>query len=189
MLRLEVDADDLLHTRFALSPLFELDLMLRVLNGMAGLRLPPAWNARIRPVYVILRRETDLDALLVLLRPKEGAAFIAPPPRSLAQTVEDDLAAVRAASQRDARKEIEHYLDLAPKASDRVRKVPRSKNAVGRLADTMEVAWREQPRRERGPQHQAEPDGGHCCVVVVEREQHFFFLLCCFFVFVFLVFF
>jgi DNA-binding transcriptional ArsR family regulator len=143
MLRLEVDADDLLHTRFALSPLFELDLMLRVLNGTAGLRLPPAWNARIRPVYENLRRETDLDALLVLIRPKEGASFIAPPPRSLAQTVEDDIAAVREAPQRDARKEIEHYLDLAPKASDRVRKVLRSKNAVGKLADTMEVAWRE----------------------------------------------
>jgi hypothetical protein len=73
MLRFEITPDDLLHTRFALSPLFELDGLLRQLSGMAGRqRLPAEWRARLGPVFQRLRRETELDAVLALFSPRYG---------------------------------------------------------------------------------------------------------------------
>ncbi len=60
MLRFEAGADDLLRSRFAISPLFELDHLLRGLSGISPHRLPTAWCARLMPVFKRLRAETDL---------------------------------------------------------------------------------------------------------------------------------
>jgi DNA-binding transcriptional ArsR family regulator len=147
VLRFEVIADDLLHSRFALSPLFELDCLLRTLTGHGRSRgrqrssLPPAWLARLRPRLARLRRETALDAVLALLLPGQGANLLAPPPASLAQTIEDDLAAVRATPHRLARREIEHYLARQPELGPRVRTVLRSGTAVADVAEALEQAW------------------------------------------------
>jgi DNA-binding transcriptional ArsR family regulator len=142
VLRLEVNATDLVHSRFALSPLFEVDCLLRRLTGRHRRgALPPAWLARLRPALAELRRDTALDAVLALMLPKEGANFIAPPPASLAQTVDDDLAAVRATPPRLARREIDRYLALQPGLPAGVRDVLRSRTALADIADALEAAW------------------------------------------------
>ncbi|WP_067465106.1 DUF5937 family protein [Actinomadura macra] len=141
MIRFEVSADDLLHSRFALSPLFELDGLLRALAGLSERTLPGAWAARLAPEFRALRAGTELDAVLALQSHRNGAAFAAPPPRGLAQTVEDDLAAVRATPPDVARREIDHALGLRP-AGDRARAILDRPDVVSVVAETLETAWR-----------------------------------------------
>jgi DNA-binding transcriptional ArsR family regulator len=143
MIRYEISADILVRSRFALSPLFELTHLLRALTSSDRRhRLPPGWTARLRPVFRRLRDETDLDAVLALQPPRYGADFISPPPSTLAQTVEDDLAVVRATSLAQARREIGRCLEIRP-ATDRAMAVLRRKDVVERLAVAVEIAWRE----------------------------------------------
>lgn len=143
MLRLTVHRDDLLNSRFAVSPLFELDNLLRKLGGSAPSSLPPDWLARVRPVFRHLRRTTPLDAVLALHRGRYGAAFIAPPPTSLAQTLADDLASVRSTPLDLARQEIATSLSDAPAPAPHVREVLDAPDVVPVIADTMETAWHE----------------------------------------------
>lgn len=143
MLRFEAGADDLLRSRFAISPLFELDNLLRKLSGMSPYRLPGAWSARLMPVYRKLRATTDLDAVLALHSRTRGPGFAAPPPRSLAQTIEDDLATVRATSLPEARREIARCLNLRPACDERVLAILRSDDVVERTARALQAAWYE----------------------------------------------
>lgn len=143
MLKLTVHRDDLLNSRFAVSPLFELDNLLRKLGGSAPSGLPPGWLARVRPAFRHLRRTTPLDAVLALHRGRYGAAFIAPPPASLAQTLADDLAAVRSTPLDLARQEIAVSLSDAPTPSPEVREILDSAEVVTVIASTMETAWHE----------------------------------------------
>lgn len=143
MFRLTVHRDDLLNSRFAVSPLFELDNLLRTLSGLGRGRLPARWEARLRPVFRGLRATTDLDAVLALQSRRYGAAFVAPPPASLAQTIEDDLASVRATPLELARHEIEKCLHHEQPTDERVLGILRDASVVSVIADTLEVAWRE----------------------------------------------
>ena len=79
MLRFQVEADDLLRSRFAISPLFELDNLLRKLSGLSPYRLPASWSARLTPLYRRLRATTDLDMVLALHSRTLGPGFAAPP--------------------------------------------------------------------------------------------------------------
>ncbi|MER7006188.1 DUF5937 family protein [Dactylosporangium sp. NPDC000555] len=137
MLRLEVDAADLLHTRFGVSPLFELGALLRKLAGLA----PPGPFARLRPTYERLCAETDLDAVVALHTAHYGADFIGPPPPGMQQTWEADLAVVRETPLPVARREIAQALAQGPKIPDSVLRVLRSADVVDRLAAALESAW------------------------------------------------
>jgi DNA-binding transcriptional ArsR family regulator len=141
VLRFEVGADDLLRSRFAISPLVELDHLLRKLSGVSPYRLPAAWSARLAPVYRRLRATTDLDVVLALYSRTRGPGFTAPPPRSLAQSIEDDLAAVRATALPDARREIAQCLNLRPAGDERILAILRSDDVVERAARALEAAW------------------------------------------------
>jgi DNA-binding MarR family transcriptional regulator len=141
VLRFAVEADDLLRSRFALSPLFELDSLLRKLSGLSPYRLPAAWSARLAPVYHRLRAITDLDVVLTLHSRTYGPGFAAPPPRSLAQSIEDDLATVRATALPDARREITRCLSLRPARDEKILAILRSENVVQRIARALETAW------------------------------------------------
>jgi DNA-binding transcriptional ArsR family regulator len=143
MLRFAVSADDLLRSRFALSPLFELENLLRKLSGLSPHRLPAAWSARLMPVYRRLRATTDLDVVLALQSRTYGPGFVAPPPRSLAQSIEDDLATVRATALPDARREIARCLALRPARDEKILAILRSENVVQRTARALETAWYE----------------------------------------------
>ncbi|MEW2359533.1 DUF5937 family protein [Spirillospora sp. NPDC029432] len=144
MIRFEVETEDLLHSRFALSPLFELDALLRTLAGLPGRRLPEAWSRRLAPAFRRLLAETPLDAVLALQSLDYGPSFTSPPPdRGLAQTVEDDLERVRATPPELARREIAESLryrgDVPAAAAARLR----DPGVVGMIAEALEAAWRE----------------------------------------------
>lgn len=144
MLRFAVGAKDLVNSRFAVSPLSEVTHLLRKLALHDGHRLPPGWSARLRPVFRRLRAETEIDAMLALHSRHYGPAFVAPPPQGLAQTVEMDLAAVRATPLSQARSEIDECLRRRQPITDaRTLAVLRSPKVVERFADTVEIAWHE----------------------------------------------
>ncbi|GAB1514872.1 ArsR/SmtB family transcription factor [Actinophytocola sp. KF-1] len=143
MLRFVVGRDDLLNSRFALSPVAELEAVLRKLSGRKRTPLPPAWSARLMPAFHRLRRETALDALLALQSERYGAAFVVQPPTSMAQTIEDDLAALRATPLAQARKEIADCLARRPATDPRVLAVLEDENVSPILADALEAAWHE----------------------------------------------
>jgi DNA-binding transcriptional ArsR family regulator len=145
VIRFLAGADDLLHSRFALSPIFELNNLLEILRGRyLQRRLPAAWFHRLRPRFARLQAETAVDAVLALSTPGNGPDFTAPPPtRGLAQTIEDDLAAVRATPPADARREIRYCLSLGPAPDRRTLAMLTGRGTVGRLADALERAWQE----------------------------------------------
>ncbi|MHA6765458.1 ArsR/SmtB family transcription factor [Streptacidiphilus sp. PAMC 29251] len=142
MLRFEASIEDLLRSRFALSPAMELCKLLRSLAGRDR-PLPRAWAARLMPAFERLRRETELDAALTLHTPQSGADFIAPPPRGLRQTWADDLAAIRATPLETARREFADFPATASSRDPRVRAVLDSADAVPRIAEAMDRAWQE----------------------------------------------
>lgn len=143
MLRLDVGTDDLLNSRFGVSPLGELSSLMRKLRRADRSRLPAEWAARLVPAFRRLRRETELDALSALNPPRYGAGFIAPPPASVAQSIADDLAQVRATPLRQARAEIDKCLRDHAVDDPAVLAVLRDANVVGILADTLDVVWHE----------------------------------------------
>jgi DNA-binding transcriptional ArsR family regulator len=142
MLRYVAGRDDLLNSRFALSPITELENLLRKLSRKRT-ALPAEWAARLTPAYERLRRETALDAVLALQSDRYGAAFVAPPPMSMTQTIADDLAAVRAGTLAQARHEIDQCLSRGPTTDERVLAILRDPSVIPILADTMEEAWHE----------------------------------------------
>ncbi|MFD0367586.1 ArsR/SmtB family transcription factor [Streptomyces sp. NPDC127114] len=142
MLRFEVSVEDLLRSRFALSPSLDLCLLLRSLAGHDR-PLPRAWASRLMPAFERLRRETELDAALALQAPQGGPNFVAPPPRALNQSWADDLATIRATPLEAARHEFAATA-TGPSARDpRVRAVLDSPDAVSRIAESMDQAWQE----------------------------------------------
>ncbi len=143
VLRFEVSADDLLRSRFALSPLFELDHLIRTLAGQSHHRLPPAWAARLDPVYRRFHGDPAFRAVLALHSHHRGPAFLAPPPVSLAQTIADDLAAVHATPLRHVRREIQECLQLRPCRDAEALAVLEHRDVVTRLAAVLEEAWHE----------------------------------------------
>ncbi|MFI5953706.1 DUF5937 family protein [Cryptosporangium sp. NPDC051539] len=144
MIRIELTTDDVLRSRFALSPLFELDGVLRALSGLSRRRLPTGMVARARPVYRRLLAETDLPAVMALQSARGGANFLAPPPRTLAQTWDDELAAIRAAPLDAVRADIAECLGRNPAPPPpTVRAVLDADDVQERLARTLDRAWRE----------------------------------------------
>src|SRR5687768_13114459 len=110
MLRFKVGAEDLVNSRFAISPMSELSHLVRKLSLPGSDQLPAAWAARLRPRFRELRAETELDAVLVLHSRRYGPAFASPPPQGAARTFEEDMAAMRATTLAQARKEIDECL-------------------------------------------------------------------------------
>ncbi|GAA1988623.1 hypothetical protein [Catenulispora subtropica] len=135
MARFEVGAEDLLHSRFAVSPAFELDGLLRLMSRGGG-RLLSAWSARLLPAFDELRRQTDLDAVLALQADHQGAGFVAVPPVGMLQTWEDDLAAIRSTTLERARAEIAECLAARPTLAvdARTQAVLDAPDVVARLA-------------------------------------------------------
>ncbi|MGI5242147.1 DUF5937 family protein [Dactylosporangium sp. CA-139066] len=144
MLRYLVDSADLLHSRFALSPSFELENLLRVLDGVDRHHSRPAPAiARYRPAFDELRRDDPaLRALLALHHPRGGAGFVAPPPtRGTLQTIDDDLVAIRAVPLNVARGEIAVSLAARPTHDPAARAVLADPDVTHVLADGLRRAW------------------------------------------------
>jgi len=95
--------EDLLHTRFAISPLFELQA------SVAALRDPGAHSVHLPWVRAARERLAGFDyAMLDTLLPDRGYApdFFAPPPRSPLPDVAEELERVRATDPAQMRREL-----------------------------------------------------------------------------------
>ena len=141
MLRFVVGAEDLVRTRFALSPVFELHHLIRALQSPHPQGVPEAWLVRLRPRFTELaeRHGPGLEAIDALHTPRAGATFFSPPPRR--QTIEDDLATMRAAPADGVRAEIGFYLRHRRDVSGAARSVLTAPDVLDRLADVLAAAW------------------------------------------------
>jgi hypothetical protein len=95
--------EDLLRTRFAISPLFELQA------SVAALRDPGVRSVHLPWVHAARRRLAGFDyAMLDALLPDRGYApdFFAPPPRSPLPDVGEELERVRATEPAQVRREL-----------------------------------------------------------------------------------
>lgn len=140
MLRILVGPDDLAASRFAIAPLAELEHLLRKLDRggtQAGVAVRRSrWGRRAAEASLASR------VLRALRPPGWGVDFIAPPPAGMANTVEDDLAAVRATPPDLARRQIRKALAAGPPVDAEVRDFLADDDVVARLADTLEQMWR-----------------------------------------------
>ncbi len=143
MIRFEVGADDLLHSRVAVSPEFEVGNVLRILAGESRKRGPAPLIEQLRPLHDTLLQRTDLPVIEALFSPPYGPSFIAPPPRGMDQTIEDDLRAMRATPLDTARAEIAEGLRYRPCSDPDMLAVLDSPDVITRFASTLEECWHE----------------------------------------------
>ncbi len=144
MLQIEVGSEDLVHSRFAISPLFELVSALRVLAEFPR-RTSPAlqpWLGRSYGRYQALRDRVDVDAVLALQPPGYGADFLSPPPSGIATTIDDLLHAVRRTPLHQAHAEVAAALQQQPPVAPRIQAVLTGDRVTEHLADVLDAAWR-----------------------------------------------
>jgi len=138
---LHFDGAALARMRFAISPLHELDGLLRGLTGLGGAALPRGWTASLQPRLAELRRTTEINAVLALQRLDGGADFMVPPPTSVDQTVGQDLEAVAATPPHILRREVDECLAGRPEIPDSIREMLLSADAAARVARALGQAW------------------------------------------------
>lgn len=141
MLTWELEVTDLMRTRFALSPIAELDSLLRKLAGLSPETLPTSWATRLRPTFEHLRETTALDAVLALKTRHYEPCFTAPPPTGVSPSFGAEIGVVRATSITKARREIEYCLQRRPCRDARVQRLLGSRDIVLHIADALEAAW------------------------------------------------
>jgi DNA-binding transcriptional ArsR family regulator len=142
-LRIKVAQQDLVTSRFAISPLWELTQALRTLAGppsrdAAALR---PWLVRVRDRYQRLARDVDLAVLHALQPPNWGADFLSPVPASVSTTIDDLLAQVRTTPIDEVQHEVGEALDRQPDMGTRVRGILTGGQAAAYCADILAAAW------------------------------------------------
>ncbi len=144
MLRLQVGPGDLAASRFALTPLGELDHLLRKLDGPntrtpAGAALRASrWAQRYDPL-----RPTLEARVLRAMRPGGdwGVDLTAPPPVGMARTPDDDLAALRSTTLEIARDQIGRALAAGGPVDEDVRAVLARQDVTAWLATALQQLW------------------------------------------------
>lgn len=136
MIRFEVGPADLAATRFAVSPSFELALLVRTLAAPG--RTPLA--RRFAEGFARVEADPAVRALAYLHGPVAGASFSVPPPKGMGQTIDDDLAVLRAVPPDVVAAELAEIRAIrAPSAEVAV--VLADPAFTDRLADAMARAW------------------------------------------------
>ncbi|GII85496.1 ArsR family transcriptional regulator [Sphaerisporangium siamense] len=140
---IEVGPQDVMASRFAVSPLIETMHALRILSGHQEPGVHARWAERARAPYArLLRERPALAALAVLFRRGDYSAdFIAPPPSGVNVAFEDELAVMRATPLAQARDEIARNLLGRPAAPPDLVAVLDRPDVVTLLADVLEAAW------------------------------------------------
>lgn len=142
-LRIQVAQEDVVTSRFAISPLWELAQALRSLarppsGDDAALR---PWLIRVRDRHHRLAREVDLAVLHALQAPNWGADFLSPVPASVSTTIDDLLAQVRATPLDEVRHDVGEALRQQPDMAARVRRILTGGQAAAYCADILAAAW------------------------------------------------
>lgn len=141
VLRLYVTQADLVRSRFAISPLWELVHALRHLEspGRPDAAVAPwAWRLGLR--YRTLCDRLDLSLVFALQPPGYGADFMSPPPTGVATTVEDLLDTIRRTPIEKAHADVRLALERRD-VDPRVRRVLTGPDVTHRVADALESAW------------------------------------------------
>jgi DNA-binding transcriptional ArsR family regulator len=143
--RIEVTPQDLVATRFAISPLIETMHAQWVLAGRLEAGVHGRWAARWRGAYRELERAHPvLRAAAAISGNRRGTnvAFIAPPPTAVDVPFEAELAAMRGTPLEQAHAEIAGALAGRPAAGE-VRELLAGPRVVERFADAYEALWTE----------------------------------------------
>ena len=140
--RLHFGEDDFLRCRFAVSPLWETQEVVRMLKRPERQGYHAHWLRRMGRVAAGL----DLTALWLLM-PRRGHSpdWLCPPPIGPAATFEEEIAAVRASDPEAARADTAMSLADTPGALDspQARKwLQDPVRMIEELSDAMEEAWR-----------------------------------------------
>ena len=141
MQQIQVGPDDLAATRFAVSPVAELVHAVRQLERRPGAFGLGRLATHLDRAYARLRDRPGLAALRYLNGPRVGAAFACPPPEGMSQTIEADLARIRATDRGVVAAEIAEVGQERP-PSPRLSGLLDDPALVDRLADAVGEAWR-----------------------------------------------
>jgi DNA-binding transcriptional ArsR family regulator len=144
MLRIEVSPQDLMASRFAISPLIETVHALWVLSGNREAGVLRDWAERSREPYARLAETVPgLRALVAVFRHKEYTPdFIAPPPAGVGVTFESEIEVVRSTPAERAQQEITRTLCGRRWPPEPTMRILRSPDVVPIFADALEAAWR-----------------------------------------------
>ncbi|MEU0571972.1 winged helix-turn-helix domain-containing protein [Nonomuraea sp. NPDC005983] len=145
-MRIEVTPQDVVASRFAISPLIETMHAQWVLEGRAETVVHRRWAERRRATYRELERRHPVLRMLAAIAGNKGSDnvdFIAPPPAGLSVPFETELAAVRETPTEQAHEEIARSLAHRPPVSGHTRALLLGPDVVGLVADAYEALWRE----------------------------------------------
>jgi DNA-binding transcriptional ArsR family regulator len=146
LLSIEVTPQDLVASRFAISPLVETMHAQWVLAGRARAGVHAEWAGRWRATYQELVREHPALRAAAAISGNTGAAnvdFVAPPPTAVDVAFEDELAAMRETPLEQAHAEIARVLASRPPVAAWVRELLLGPQVVRRLADAYQALWTE----------------------------------------------
>lgn len=143
MFRIDVGADDLAASRFAISPLGELEHAIRLLFHGPRHHSTAPWVRAARQRFERLRNDTPELAVLRVLTsaPHYSPGFLSPPPRGVSEEVDDQLAAVQATPPDVARTQIREVLGQVPPPPDPVAGLLARSDLVRLLADLLRCCW------------------------------------------------
>ncbi|MCK2212652.1 winged helix-turn-helix domain-containing protein [Actinomadura sp. ATCC 31491] len=144
--RIEVTPQDLMASRFAISPLIETMHAQWRLSGRLPAGPLDAWVARHHATYERLARRHPVLRAGAAVSGNMGAGnvdFIAPPPTAVDVAFADELAAVRATPLAQAHAEIERALAQRPPVAGWVRDLLLGPEVVELFAAAYEALWTE----------------------------------------------
>lgn len=146
MFRTDIGHNDLAASRFGISPLNELLQAFATLSGFLPDPVLATWVRRTRPRFARLRwRHPGIDALARLWSTwGEPPDFLSPPPAGPEETIDRELAVVRATPYERARAQLDRSLtEIGRSLPAETGAIIQSPDAVARLADGLEEAWPE----------------------------------------------
>ncbi|MFI6799134.1 ArsR/SmtB family transcription factor [Streptosporangium canum] len=142
---IEVSPQDIVASRFAISPLIVTKHTLWLLSGKKEAGVWRAWVDRVREPYEnLLAGRPGLGAMVALFRERRyNADFPAPPPAGVNTPFEVELASVRATPAAQARDEIARNLEGMARLPDSVMDVLLAPEVVDLFADALQGVWEE----------------------------------------------
>ncbi|GAA3006372.1 winged helix-turn-helix domain-containing protein [Streptosporangium longisporum] len=143
--RIEVTPQDIMASRFAISPLIVTKHALWILSGRREVGPWRAWVDRVREPYErLLVTQPGLAPMVALFREREyNADFPAPPPTGVNTPFEAELAVVRATPVARAHTEIARNLEGMPRPPRHVVDLLFSPDVVRLFADALQATWDE----------------------------------------------